>query len=330
MTISQPTPGTSPHDLDTTAREFADLFNEFGFEPTEEQVRDALCASIARMGLGPDITRDSDPDPDPNRLVPSPPVRAGLVPFGYRIQTRTRIGWRTARTGTTWVMWRPTQTALDSAARTILRNAGPVLGLGPKDPMPTVRVRTWHSDTGLSGSATSAQTGLGAPRTRPDRRRVRQWRLRLAALIAPAGADVHDPDDTECPDMTDFLESVLWGHIERHRSGGVWADNTAIAEDAEELGLIEKADQGNQPPYRLTAAGERALAAAWGPGRVPPWSGGYHGCADHGVYDAGPGDPGGCPQCPTTLPSRSVFSIRSRVPVSWSLRARASAARARG
>ncbi len=108
-------------------------------------------------GPGPDDaqtqTRTLDGQPT---LVGSGAAAAGPSPvsFGYRVQTRTGSRWGTVRTGNTPRLWRADRTALDAVAHAVLGNAGPVLGLGPSDPVPPVRVRTWHRETGLTGFAT--------------------------------------------------------------------------------------------------------------------------------------------------------------------------------
>lgn len=139
--------------------------------------------------------------------------------------------------------------------------------------------------------------------------RTRGWRLRLAQLAAPAGADVHDPDDTVCPQAQALLEAVLYHDIEINRHGGAWMRVTEDLHDLAADGLIEPAQDGD---YRLTEQGERELGRRWGDHRVPPWSGGYFGCSDHGVYEAAPGDPEGCPECPPWNPPRTAGWWRLR------------------
>jgi hypothetical protein len=84
--------------------------------------------------------------------TPGGPDKA--VSFGFRVLTQTDGGWRVVRTGRTDAMFRPDLTQVRSAADTILSNAGPILGLGPKDALPAVRVQTWDRQTGLTGLAT--------------------------------------------------------------------------------------------------------------------------------------------------------------------------------
>ncbi len=86
--------------------------------------------------------------------APSTAVSTGPVSFGFRIQTRTGGGsWHVVQTGHTPPLWQPIQTALHHVAETILGNAGPMIGLGPQDPWPSVRVETWYGETGLAGVA---------------------------------------------------------------------------------------------------------------------------------------------------------------------------------
>lgn len=77
----------------------------------------------------------------------------GPVAFGFWIEAQTADGWRMVRTDYTPPIWWPVQTVLDAVADTILSNARQVLGLGPKDLMPAVRVETWHRQSGLTGFA---------------------------------------------------------------------------------------------------------------------------------------------------------------------------------
>ncbi len=123
---------------------------------------------------------------------------------------------------------------------------------------------------------------------------IRRLRLWLAQLVAPAGSDVHDPDDTLCPGNQELLEAALYGDLRRGPDGGVLLDVTTAVDDLVDFEMLTNTPDG----YRLTELGERELARLWGPGRIPPWSGGYFQCHDHGIYDAAPGDRAGCPSCP--------------------------------
>jgi hypothetical protein len=89
---------------------------------------------------------------------PGPDARSGSGPvsLGYRLETRTDGVWSEARTGHTPPIFRSTQTDLDATADTVLSNARQMLGLGPKDLLPPVRVQTWHHHSGLTGSASHA------------------------------------------------------------------------------------------------------------------------------------------------------------------------------
>lgn len=113
--------------------------------------------------LGPDNSPDPDSDPDSHSdpdptgkidIAMGPSPSTDDVSLGYRIQTRTGRRWRTVRVGNTPPMYRPDPTVLWAAADTILGNARQALGLGPKDPLPGVRVWAWDRQTGLTRFAT--------------------------------------------------------------------------------------------------------------------------------------------------------------------------------
>ena len=119
---------------------------------------------------------------------------------------------------------------------------------------------------------------------------VRGGRLWLAHLIAPAGADVHDPDETTCPWSKRLLEAVFWRELE----SGSYLDVIDELADLATRNLINF--DGDGAPY-VTEAGDRELARLWGSGRVPPWSDSFHTCSVHGMYEAPPGAIAGCPEC---------------------------------
>ena len=150
--------------------------------------------------------------------------------------------------------------------------------------------------------------------------RVRRLRLRLAHLIAPPGADVHDPDDTCCPSDRPLLGAVLWWRL-RFTDGQHWMDVDLSVHDALAAELIEYNPDGY---LRLTGYGENELARMWGDDRVPPWSGGYFQCHDHGVYDLAPGERIGCPDCGRELAAQQAAQ---QAPRWWPLRARGGAPR---
>lgn len=119
----------------------------------------------------------------------------------------------------------------------------------------------------------------------------------LATLIAPDRAAVHDhvgPIDEE------LLSAIYWSQIRKGRHGVVLLDVSDWVDELTAAGLVDAYT-------RLTTAGEKYLATLWGPGRVPPWSGGYYSCWEHGDYDAGPGDPSDCPKCPALPPPKSAL-----------------------
>ncbi len=121
---------------------------------------------------------------------------------------------------------------------------------------------------------------------------VRRARLRLAKTVAPAGADVHDPDDTVCPSLQDLLAAVFFQGLTYQ------ADETWLLDVTDDLDYLK--DRGLVEMFKgdpcLTGDGEVALARLWGPGRVPPWGGTLGTCEVHGDYDVHPGDWIGCPK----------------------------------
>lgn len=95
----------------------------------------------------------------PPPVAPAEPTGPGPdrpVAFGFSIQTQTDGQWRTVRVGHTPPMYRPDPDLLHSAAETVLGKASSLLGLGPREQTPPVRVQTWHRPSGLVGSATNA------------------------------------------------------------------------------------------------------------------------------------------------------------------------------
>lgn len=127
-----------------------------------------------------------------------------------------------------------------------------------------------------------------------NKERIRRARLWLAGRIAPAGADVHDPDETACPWMQAILEEACWSGLRFDERDQFWMNVTDVVQEAHGWDLVEYIAGGD---VRLTDAGEQDLAHRWGPNRTPPWSGGYVGCAKHGVYETSPGEDAQCPEC---------------------------------
>jgi len=147
-------------------------------------------------------------------------------------------------------------------------------------------------------------------RLKINREVVWRWRLRLAQLIAPPGADVHNPDDTCCPRDRDLLEAICFGWLRQGDRSTMWMDVTIALDEACAGGLVNRGKDG--PPW-LTSHGEQELARLWGPKLVPPGGGGYFECDDHGLYDLFPGDRWGCPGCETETALRRL----NTEPVSW-------------
>jgi hypothetical protein len=120
--------------------------------------------------------------------------------------------------------------------------------------------------------------------------RLRLW---AAQVIAPAGSDVHNPDESACPLAEPLLHDVFYHRI-RTIDGRHLLD---VTDDLDDLavfhGLVELRDGG----WVLTDAGERELARRWGPDRVPPWGGGPRSCETHGNFDSEPGEHSGCSGC---------------------------------
>ena len=85
-------------------------------------------------------------------------------------------------------------------------------------------------------------------------------RLRLAQLLAPPGADVHDPDETACPSELAVLESVEAYDLWPDPDNRVRLDVTDTARYAEQVGWIRlTSDHEKNLVFQLTDAGEVAL-----------------------------------------------------------------------
>jgi hypothetical protein len=125
--------------------------------------------------------------------------------------------------------------------------------------------------------------------------RARMW---LATTVAPRSARVCDRDR---PIDEELLSAICWYRIREGAREEVLFDVTAWVDELVLAGLVTRA------PLGLTEAGEKYLARLWGDDVVAPGSGGYYGCHDHGVYDAGPGDPWRCPECPSPRPRKSTL-----------------------
>ncbi len=124
---------------------------------------------------------------------------------------------------------------------------------------------------------------------------VRRLRLRLAALLAPAGVEVRDTETTVCACRQDLLEAVFYTQLVTDQRGWLLAPVDDALDELNLAGLINFKDGR---PF-LSDQGERELDRLWGPDKVPPWyTTGILSCDDHGYYDAHPGDQIRCPWCP--------------------------------
>jgi hypothetical protein len=117
-------------------------------------------ASPDALGPSPEDTRTEHSDyagvvPAPANTATGPRPAGGVVRVGFRIQTQTAGRWVTVRVGFTDPLPR---LDLNMTAETIFGNARQVLGLGPKAPMPPVRVQTWDEQSGRAGLATKVET----------------------------------------------------------------------------------------------------------------------------------------------------------------------------
>jgi hypothetical protein len=94
---------------------------------------------------------------------------------------------------------------------------------------------------------------------------ARTWRLRLAQLVAPAGADVHDPDETGCPSDRVVLEAAAAWDLSPDKDGRVRLDVTDVADEMLELGWIAlTTDHEDCAIYELMGPGRAELARMWG------------------------------------------------------------------
>ncbi len=137
---------------------------------------------------------------------------------------------------------------------------------------------------------------------------VLRCRMRLARLVAPAGAEVHDPNETSCPHDQVVLEAALDGDLRPDDRERYMIDMGYEVADVADAGWIERHPDDPSKGYQLSPAGEQELARLWGSGRVPPWAGGHYCCHEHGGYELAPGDLTGCPDCSTTRAIQWVTS----------------------
>jgi hypothetical protein len=117
--------------------------------------------------------------------------------------------------------------------------------------------------------------------------------MRLATMIAPREVELRDARYV-CPCQEQLLESVLY-HWLRRREDEEWL--APASQQLDELLIFGLIEYDEHFGFRLTQFGETELARLWGPGFRPPWVGGWAACSEHGIYDAGPGDPEECPYC---------------------------------
>ena len=126
-----------------------------------------------------------------------------------------------------------------------------------------------------------------------NRSPIRRLRLWLASLIAPRGADVHDPDETACPSGQDVLTAIYRNELIT-QGRNVLLDVTSTVDEAYGAGLVV---QHNNGTWTLTPAGGGQLARLWGTDRVPPGLNMQLECPDHGRYELSPGQRLGCTGC---------------------------------
>lgn len=92
--------------------------------------------------------------------------------------------------------------------------------------------------------------------------RTWRWRLRLAQYVAPLGADVHNPDESACPNDRAVLEAAEAWDLSPDVDGRVRLDITDVVEDMAAAGWISlTSDHDDNPIYQIQSAGKRALRA---------------------------------------------------------------------
>ncbi len=90
--------------------------------------------------------------------------------------------------------------------------------------------------------------------------RMRRWRLRLAQTIAPHCADVHNPDESACPNDRVVLEAAEAWDLSPDADGRVRLDVTAVVDDMAAARWISlTSDHEDSPIYQIESAGKRAL-----------------------------------------------------------------------
>jgi hypothetical protein len=133
---------------------------------------------------------------------------------------------------------------------------------------------------------------------------VRRARLGLASWVAPAGAEVRDPQAMLCNCWEWLLELVQFDRLRVGTDGGPAAPVGGVLDEMYLLGAVEHDAAGR---WRLTSWGMLELARMWGPDVVPPWGGVWLVCAEHWTCADGPGEPLNCPECP---PERTTGTAR--------------------
>ncbi len=88
---------------------------------------------------------------------------------------------------------------------------------------------------------------------------LKNFRLKLAWLLAPAGADVHDPDETPCPEDMMILVGAEMYTLYPDDAGRVVLDVTEYAEHAEHTGWITRINDNDVELFELTAAGRSQM-----------------------------------------------------------------------
>lgn len=140
------------------------------------------------------------------------------------------------------------------------------------------------------------------------REQIRAFRLRLAQAVAPAGADVHDPDETACPHAQEILEAAQFGRLHPDPTDPTrWLiDLTGGVHDLASARwiVLRGGEQGFQG--EITREGQEQLARLWGPERQPPWAKGAALCAEHGAYEVKPGALLGCVSCAVGRAIRNI------------------------
>lgn len=153
---------------------------------------------------------------------------------------------------------------------------------------------------------------------------IRALRLRLARAVAPAGADLHDPDATSCPGYQALLEEVFAGRLVQGPGTAIYMNVKIDLEVADLDGWVTEINhEDGRQGWRLTPAGQRELGRLWGPHRLPPGTDGHRHCRRHGDYEVQPGQHIGCLSCAAEEQARRF----NTEPAGWLARRRENARR---